>query len=97
VNVDSTVRTHNDVSGDDGVQVGPSVESTVWISYAAPSVSGLQYSTLPTAGGSLLLISGTNFYPNASLVTVLAGSLICPVSTVFYTQIWCTLPPGWVE
>jgi len=61
-------------------------------SYLAPTVTSLSPPALPTAGGTLLTIAGSNLGTTGASVTV--GGYSCPISSQTHTQIVCTAPAG---
>ena len=56
----------------------------------APTISGVSPNTGPTTGGTLVLITGTNFQTGA---TVIFGSTAATVTFVSSTQLKATTPP----
>jgi hypothetical protein len=62
-------------------------------SYRAPTLTSLNPPTAPTAGGSLLTITGTSLGVSSIIITV--GGQPCPVNTATtHTQVVCVLPAG---
>lgn len=73
------------------VTVAGQSSNTGLFTYAAPSLSQLQPSTGPTAGGFTLTLTGQNF---GSSGQVDFGSTPCPVSSWSDSQVTCTAPEG---
>ena len=63
------------------------------LSYGPPGIIQVNPALLPTAGGGLITLIGTNFGQSP---TVSLGGINCPIrsGTVSYSQIICTNPPG---
>ncbi|MFZ5441974.1 MAG: IPT/TIG domain-containing protein [Myxococcota bacterium] len=66
--------------------------STVPLSYLAPALTALTPSSLPTAGGASLTLTGTNFGSSGATITV--DGAACPVTLQSHTQAVCLSPAG---
>lgn len=66
-------------------------------SYSSPQVTSVTAASAPTAGGTVITITGQNFGADGvSRRVTINGSGACsaPVTVVAHTSITCTLPPG---
>jgi len=70
-----------------GILAGMSVK------YAVPAIDNITPSSVTTAGGTILMLTGSNF---GTIGSILVGSSNCPIyaSSYSHTQIRCTLPQG---
>ena len=73
------------------VSNGEGTSNTVFFSYNPPSISGLDPNNGPTAGGTLVTLSGMNF---GTIGTVSLNGTICPPQSWSHTQITFLTPPG---
>lgn len=73
------------------VSVGGQESQASTFSYSPPSITGINPTKVPTAGGTALTISGNSF-GLSGVVTV--GGSVCPVTSWEHTQIICNAPEG---
>lgn len=75
------------------VSAGGQISSATSFSYGAPALTGISAAAYPTAGGTPLTLTGSNFGLNP---VVKVGSSIAPLAPTgsSHTQIVCTLPAG---
>ncbi len=71
---------------------GSQTASSTAFSYAAPSVTGIAPSLGLTAGGTSIVLTGSNFGVSGPTVTV--DGLNCPVTASSSTSVTCTAPGG---
>lgn len=80
------------------VKVGNRVSNQVHLfAYEPPQVTGIQYqngNAMPTAGGGIITVQGTNFGPSGSGVIVTIDGRPCSITSNTHTQIVCTSPSG---
>lgn len=74
-----------------GIDAGGQLSNTLNFSYDAPLLSDISAGSLPTAGGTVITLNGSNFGLTASVQ--LDGASV-PVDTRSHTAITCTLPAG---
>jgi hypothetical protein len=75
------------------VSAGDQVSSATSFSYGAPALTGISAAAYPTAGGTPITLTGSNFGLNP---IVKVGSSVAPLAPAgsSHTQIVCTLPAG---
>ncbi|KYR01377.1 hypothetical protein DLAC_01965 [Tieghemostelium lacteum] len=73
---------------------GQATNKNFIVSYAAPTMTSV--SNPPTDGSEAVIITGTNFFTDASLITVTIGGIPCtsPVMVASNTQVSCTYIAG---
>lgn len=81
--------TDNFVVVQSGVQSNP---ETVFFSYDPPVIISAAPLTASTAGGSTLILQGSNFGSSGASVSI--GYLNCPITLQSQTMVYCTIPPG---
>lgn len=74
------------------VTVGAQTSNAKLLNYDAPIVDAISPSQDLTNGGSVLVVSGRNFFTSSAFVTV--GFKSCPRLSIADGQITCLLPAG---
>lgn len=74
------------------VNSGGQISNSAEFSYLPPAITGINYASAPTAGGTTVTLTGSNF---GITPTVSIGGYAAPLTGVpSHTQIICTLPAG---
>ena len=66
-----------------------------YLNYDPPTISSVSPTSLPTAGGIAVTLSGTNYGTKVNLASVTIGGTPCNVTFVNETRIICTSPAGY--
>lgn len=71
---------------------GGRLSNSVNFSYSPPSISSISPTSAPTAGGSVITLTGSNFGISGAIVTVNGSN--APLVTQSHSSVIVTLPPG---